>query len=186
LENELPLKPFSDRFEAGRFLVTKLTGFREHPEVVVLALPRGGVPVAYEIAKDLHALLDVFLVRKLGVPGNEELAMGAFASGGIRILNDDIVAALQISEATIDFVTCQEQKELERQDRLYRGNRPALNVFGATVILVDDGLATGATMRAAALALRKQEPSRIVIAVPKLRLRPELTSGQKSTRSSVV
>ncbi len=159
------MKPFSDRFEAGRFLAPKLAHFRERPGAMVLALPRGGVPVAYEVAKDLHILLDIFLVRKLRVPGSEE-AMGAVASGGIQIINDDIVAALNISEATINSIARQEQEELQRQDRLYRGNRPVLNVFGATVILVDDGLATGTTMRAAVLALRKQEPSRIIIAVP--------------------
>jgi putative phosphoribosyl transferase len=159
------MKPFSDRFEAGRFLAPKLAHFRERPGAMVLALPKGGVPVAYEIAKDLHILLDIILVRKLQMPGNKE-AMGAVASGGMQIINNDITAALNISEATINSIARQEQEELRRQDRLYRGNRPVLNVFGATVIVVDDGLATGATMKAAVLALRKQEPSRIIIAVP--------------------
>ncbi len=160
------MKPFADRFEAGRSLAEKLTHYRERPNVLVLALPRGGVPVAYEIAKELNVTLDVFLVRKLGVPGNAELAMGAIASGGVRILNDDTVRSLRISKGAIDAVTYQEHKELERQERLYRNGRPPLNLFGRTVILVDDGLATGATMRAAARALRQQEPARIVVAVP--------------------
>jgi putative phosphoribosyl transferase len=159
------MKPFSDRFEAGRFLAPKLAHFRECPGAIVLALHKGGVPVAYEIAKDLHILLDIILVRKLRVSGSKE-AMGAVVSGGMQIINNDTVAALNISEATINSVARQEQEELRRQDRFYRGNRPVLNVFGATVILVDDCLATGTTMKAAVLALRKQEPSRIIIAVP--------------------
>jgi putative phosphoribosyl transferase len=129
------MKPFSDRFEAGRFLVPKLAHFRERPGAMVLALAKGGVPVAYEIAKDLHILLDIILVRKLQVPGNKE-AFGAVASGGMQIINNDMVAALNISEATINSIARQEQEELRRQDRLYRGNRPVLNVFGATVILM--------------------------------------------------
>jgi putative phosphoribosyl transferase len=160
------MKTFFDRFEAGRFLAKKLTNYRERPDVLVLALPRGGVPVAYEIAKVLNVPLDVFLVRKLGVPGNEEVAMGAIASGGVRILNHDIARALRISEATIDAVEYEEQKELQRREGVYRRERPPLNLLGRTVILVDDGLATGATMHAAALALRQQRPSRIVVAVP--------------------
>ena len=160
------MTPFSDRFEAGRLLATKLASYRERPNALTLALPRGGVPVAYEIAKELHVDMDVFLVRKLGVPGNEERAMGAIASGGIRILNEETIDALGISAAAIDAITSREQKELERRERLYRRGRPPLMVFGRCVILVDDGLATGATMRAAALALQKQEAARIVVAVP--------------------
>jgi predicted phosphoribosyltransferase len=133
---------------------------------VVLALPRGGVPVAFEVAEALNAPLDVFLVRKLGLPGQEELAMGAIATGGVRVLNEAVVRALHIPDAIIDAVTAQEQQELERRERLYRDDRPALQVRGCTVILVDDGLATGSTMRAAAVALRQQHPARIVVAVP--------------------
>lgn len=160
------MKPFADRFEAGRLLALKLASYRERPNALVLALPKGGVPVAYEIAKELHVEMDVFLVRKLGVPGNEELAMGAIASGGIRILNEETIQALGISVAAADAVTCREQKELERRERLYQRGRPPRVVFGRCMILVDDGLATGATMRAAALALLEQEAARIVVAVP--------------------
>jgi predicted phosphoribosyltransferase len=134
--------------------------------VLVLALPRGGVPVAYEVAKELKAPLDVFLVRKLGVPGYEEVAMGAIASGGIRVINKDVVQQLNIPGEVIDAVAADEQRELERRERAYRDNRPPPNVKGRVVILIDDGLATGSTMRAAAAALRKQEPARIVVAVP--------------------
>jgi predicted phosphoribosyltransferase len=132
----------------------------------VLALPRGGVPVAYEVARALHAPLDVFLVRKLGLPGHEELAMGAVASGGVRVLNRDVVERLQIPDELIDAVTRRELQELERRERAYRGDRPFPDVHGKTVILVDDGLATGSTMRAAAEALRQQRPARLVVAVP--------------------
>src|SRR2546422_1830363 len=157
---------FRDRGEAGRLLATKLRAYAGRPDVLVLALPRGGVPVAYEVARALGAPLDVFLVRKLGVPGHEELAMGAVATGGVRVLNDDVVRALQIPESMIDAVAAREQHELARRERLYRGNRPPPDVRGRTVILVDDGLATGATMHAAVKALRQQQPGRIVVAVP--------------------
>lgn len=157
---------FRDRSDAGRQLAAKLVAYADRPDVIVLALPRGGVPVAFEIAQALHAPLDVFLVRKLGVPGREELAMGAIASGGTRVLNSEVVQSLGIPNHVIDVVAGRESQELERRDRLYRGDRPPPDVRGRTVILVDDGLATGATMRAAAAALRQQDPARIVIAVP--------------------
>ena len=157
---------FRDRREAGRMLATLLERYADRPDVLVLALPRGGVPVGYEVAQALKAPLDIFLVRKLGVPGHEELAMGALASGGVRVLNEDVVRHLQISEATIDAVAKEEQRELERRERLYRDGKPPLDVRGRTVILVDDGLATGSTMRAAIQALRPQHPDAIVVAVP--------------------
>ena len=159
-------KRFRDRREAGRLLAGKLTGYATRPDVLVLALPRGGVPVAYEVALALRAPLEVFLVRKLGVPGHEELAMGALAPDGVRILNPEVVKALDIPETIIDEVAAQELEELKRRDRLYRGSRPPPDLRGRTVILVDDGLATGATMRAAIRALRQQQPVRIVVAVP--------------------
>ena len=158
--------PFRDRREAGRFLAAKLAAYANRPDVLVLALPRGGVPVAYEVARALNASLDVFLVRKLGVPGHEELAMGAVATGGVRVRNDEIISDLRIPDYLIDAVAAQEQRELERRERLYRGDRPPPDVRGRTVILVDDGLATGATMYAAIQALRQQQPARIVVAVP--------------------
>ena len=157
---------FRDRTDAGRQLAAKLAAYADRSDVLVLALPRGGVPVAFEVARELHAPLDVFLVRKLGVPGHEELAMGAIASGGVRVLNEDVVRMLRISDDVIDAVGAEERQELERRERTYRGNRPAPDVRGRTVILVDDGLATGSTMRAAIAALRQQRPARIVVAVP--------------------
>ena len=132
----------------------------------VLGLPRGGVPVAFEVARELGAPLDVFVVRKLGVPGHEELAMGALASGGVRVLNEPVVAELGIDEATIAQAAAAETAELGRRERAYRGDRAPVEVTGRTVILVDDGLATGSSMRAAALAVREQEPERLVVAVP--------------------
>jgi predicted phosphoribosyltransferase len=156
---------FHDRTEAGQYLAPNLEAYADRPDVIVLALPRGGVPVAFEVAQALRAPLDVFLVRKLGVPGHEELAMGALASGGLRVLNDDVVRSLHIPFRVIDSVIGNERKELERRERSYRGDRPAPNVRGRTVILVDDGLATGSTMRAAIAALRQQRPARIVVAV---------------------
>src|SRR5438874_2977266 len=157
---------FRDRGDAGRKLATGLMGYAGRPDLLVLALPRGGVPVAYEVARALGARLDVFLVRKLGLPGHEELAMGAIASGGVRVLNQDVVNVLQIPEQLIDKVAEAELRELERREHTYRGNRPPPDVHGKTIILVDDGLATGSTMRAAATALRQQGPARIVVGVP--------------------
>jgi predicted phosphoribosyltransferase len=157
---------YPDRREAGRFLARQLMEYAGRPDVVVLGLPRGGVPVAYEVARALGAPLDVFLVRKLGLPGHEELAMGAIASGGVRVLNEDVVRALGISEDVVATVVAEELQELKRRERAYRGDRPAPDVRGKTVVLVDDGLATGSTMRAAVAALRRQGPARIVVAVP--------------------
>jgi putative phosphoribosyl transferase len=157
---------FRDRTEAGQTLARQLTSYAGRPEVLVLALPRGGVPVAYEVAEALDAPLDIFLVRKLGIPGHEEVAMGAIASGGIRVLNDEVVKSLQIPGHVIDRVAETEQQELTRRERLYRGDRQPRQLSGRTVILIDDGLATGATMRAAAQAIRRQEPARLVVAVP--------------------
>ena len=157
---------FRDRTEAGRRLAERLTAYADRPDVLVLALPRGGVPVAYEVARALRAPLDVFLVRKLGVPGYEELAMGAVATGGVRVLNDQIVAGLRIPDHVIEAVAEAEQQELARRERVYRGDRPPPDVRHRTVILVDDGLATGATMQAAIKALRALPPARIVVAVP--------------------
>jgi putative phosphoribosyl transferase len=156
-------RPFHDRTEAGRLLAGKLAAYANRADVIVLGLPRGGVPVAYEVA---HALLDVFLVRKLGVPGHEEFAMGAIATGGVRVLNDQTVRALRISDQVIEAVAAKDQRELDRRARLYRGDRPPPDLRGKTVILVDDGLATGATMLAAVNALRQQQAGRIVVAVP--------------------
>jgi putative phosphoribosyl transferase len=157
---------YRDRIDAGKQLAARLSDYANRDDVVVLALPRGGVPVAYEVAKALHAALDIFLVRKLGVPGHEELAMGAIATGGIRVLNDDVVGYLDIPDYVIDEVADIELRELERRKRLYRGDRPEPKVQGKTIILIDDGLATGSTMRAAVKALRQQDPARIVVAVP--------------------
>jgi predicted phosphoribosyltransferase len=157
---------FRDRTEAGRQLAARLAGYAGRPDVLVLALPRGGVPVAYEVARALRAPLDVFLVRKLGVPGHEELAMGAIASGGVRVLNEEVVRRLGLSEEAINAVAADEQRELKRRERLYRRERPPPDVRGRTVILIDDGLATGSTMRAAVAALRQQGPAHIVVAVP--------------------
>src|SRR5574338_1390428 len=164
--SDMITKFFKNRSEAGRFLAQKLEEYTNDPNVIVLALPRGGVPVAYEVAQALKAPLDVFVVRKLGVPGFDELAMGAIASGGIRILNPRIVDYLDISDATIEMVAAREQRELQRREHLYRGHRPPFDVRGRTVIIIDDGMATGSTMRAAVRALRKQRPRKIVVAVP--------------------
>ncbi len=157
---------FRDRTEAGQVLATKLLAYPGRRDVLVLALPRGGVPVAFEVARALHAPLDVIIVRKLGVPGEEELAMGAIASGGACVLNDDVVRTLGIPEAVIHKVAARAQREVERRERLYRGGHAASEVRGQTAILIDDGIATGATMRAAVAAVRRQQPARIVIAVP--------------------
>lgn len=158
--------PFRDRYDAGRQLASKLTAYASRPDVLVLGLPRGGVPVAFEVAQGLHVPLDVFLVRKLGLPGREELAMGAIATGGVVVLNHDVVDTLGVPQQIIDRVAGAERRELERRDRAYRGDRPPPDAHGRTVILVDDGLATGSTMRAASAALRAQAPARLVVAVP--------------------
>lgn len=158
-------KIFKDRTEAGQFLAEKLAAFSDRDDVVVLGLPRGGVPVAYEVATALHAPLDVFVVRKLGMPGFEEFAIGAIASGGVRVLNEDAVP-LGIPDEMIESVTKIEAEELERRERLYRGTRAPLDVKDQVVIIVDDGLATGSTMRAAVRALRQAHPKQIVVAVP--------------------
>lgn len=157
---------FRDRRDAGRVLAEKLASYADRPDVLVLALPRGGVPVAFEVARVLHTPLDLFLVRKLGLPGQEELAMGAIASGGTRVLNDEVVSKLNVPEEVIDAVAAEEQQELSRREHDYRDGRSPPNVQGRTIILVDDGLATGSTMRAAVAALRQQDPARIVVAVP--------------------
>lgn len=159
-------KLFKDRSDAGEFLGQKLVEYRNRNDVVVLALPRGGVPVAYQVAKALNAPLDVFVVRKLGVPGFEECAMGAIASGGVRVLNDNVISYLHIADDVVDDITATEFTELERRERLYRGTRRPIEVTGQTVIIVDDGMATGSTMRAAVKALRKKSPAKIVVAVP--------------------
>ena len=162
----MTLLRFRDRTDAGRRLAEKLASYTNRPDVVVLALPRGGVPVAFEVAHSLGVPLDVFVVRKLGVPGHEELAMGAVATGGVRVLNAEIVHGLGIPEDRIDAVAARELQELTRRERAYRDGRAAPEVNKKSVILVDDGLATGATMRAAVRALRQQGPERIVVAVP--------------------
>ena len=159
-------QPYADRLEAGRILAGELSAYRDRDDVVVLALPRGGVPVASEVARALGVPLDVFVVRKLGVPGHEELAMGAIASGGVRQVNRDVVDALGIPAHVIDAVAAREQRELERREQGYRGARPPLSLINKTVILVDDGLATGSTMRAAVIAARQQQPARVIVAVP--------------------
>jgi putative phosphoribosyl transferase len=157
---------FHDRTEAGRLLAEQLGAYANREDVLVLALPRGGVPVAFEVATALEAPLDVFLVRKLGVPSHEELAMGAVATGGVRVLNHNVVEALAITDDVIDAVAETERKELERRERAYRGERPPPDILGRTVLLIDDGLATGTTMRAAIAAVRQQQPARIIVAVP--------------------
>ena len=157
---------FANRLGAGRRLAEALAAYAGRPDVVVLGLPRGGVPVAAEVARALGAPLDVFLVRKLGVPGHEELAMGAIASGGVRVLNEDVLDGLRIPAAVVEDITDVEAAEMARRERAYRGGRPPLDVRNRVVIVVDDGLATGSTMRAAVAALRRLEPARIVVAVP--------------------
>lgn len=157
---------FANRRQAGSALGTELQRLAPLGEVVVLALPRGGVPVGYEVARVLGAPLDVFVVRKLGFPGHAELAMGAIASGGVRVLNDDLLTSFPVSQSAIDAVTRSEQRELERRERAYRENRALVHVEGRTVVLVDDGLATGSSMRAAVLAVRRLRPARVIVAVP--------------------
>lgn len=160
------MKRFRDRAEAGRVLAERLDEYGGREDVVVLALPRGGVPVGFEVARELGVPLDVFLVRKLGVPGREELAFGAIASGGATVLNDEVVSSLAIDRDTVEAVARREQTELERREEAYRGARPPPDVAGKVVLLVDDGLATGASMRAAVKALRQIGPERVVVAVP--------------------
>ncbi|MBK4730030.1 phosphoribosyltransferase [Oxynema sp. CENA135] len=157
---------FKDRTQAGQLLAQRLRPYARRPDAVVLALPRGGVPVAYEVARALELPLDLCLVRKLGVPGHCELAMGAIAPGGVKTVDWDLVRSLNISDEAIARVEAREQRELERRERLYRGDRPGLNLGDRTVILIDDGIATGSTLRAAIGAIREQQPRAIVVAVP--------------------
>lgn len=157
---------FKDRRDAGRQLARELSEYAGRSDVIVLALPRGGVPVAYEVALALNAPMDIFLVRKLGVPGHEELAFGAIASGGVRVLNEEVVRGLDISDAAIDLVAQREYRELERRERAYRGDRPTPDLRDRIAILIDDGLATGASMRAAIDGVRAKGPAKIVVAVP--------------------
>src|SRR5690242_12050203 len=160
------MQRYQDRVDAGRALARRLAEYAHRPSVLVMALPRGGVPVAFEVARALGAPLDVFVVRKLGVPGHEELAMGAIASGDVRVLNDEVIRQLDIPQNAIEAVAARERQELERRERSYRGNRPALDVRERTVVIVDDGLATGSTMRAAVRALQRMNPRQIIVAVP--------------------
>jgi putative phosphoribosyl transferase len=157
---------YRDRTDAGRVVAAELTEYANRSDVIVLALPRGGVPVGFEVATALHAPLDVFIVRKLGLPGHEEYAIGAIATGGVRVLNEDAIRAARVTRAQLEAVTAIERRELERRERQYRGDRPPPDVAGRTVILVDDGLATGSTMRAAVEALRQEGAARVVVAVP--------------------
>ena len=157
---------FEDRFDAGRFLARQLQHHADSPNTVVLALPRGGVPVAYEIARAIDAPLDVFVVRKLGAPGYEELAMGAIATGGVRVFNEEVIHHLGVSQSWIDATIREQEEELQRREQAYRGERPPAELRNRTVILVDDGLATGASMRAAVRALRLRHPAGITVAVP--------------------
>ena len=157
---------FRDRRDAGRKLAHELSAYANRSDVIVLALPRGGVPVAYEVAQALHVPMDVFIVRKMGLPGHEELAFGAIASGGVLVLNEDVVQGFNVPSEVIDAVAQRELRELQRRERAYRGDRPAPHIQANTVILIDDGLATGASMRAAVRGLRAQNPARIIVAVP--------------------
>ncbi|HEU0173001.1 MAG TPA: phosphoribosyltransferase family protein [Blastocatellia bacterium] len=157
---------FRDRREAGRRLAARLVEYANRADVIVLALTCGGVPVAYEIAEAIGAPLDVFLVRRLAAPGSEDLAMGAIATGGVSVLNENVVRYLDISNEALEEVTCRERRELERRERLYRGGCPALDLFGRTIILVDDGLTAGSTVRAACLAMRAHKPAHVIVAAP--------------------
>jgi putative phosphoribosyl transferase len=160
------MKAFQDRTDAGRQLADKLMAYANRNDVIVLALPRGGVPVALEVARQLQAPLDVLIVRKLGTPGHEELAMGAVASGGVRVLNEELLASGLISKDALQAETVREQEELTRRERLYRGERRWPTMHNRIAIVVDDGIATGSTMRAAVAALRQQHPAKVVVAVP--------------------
>lgn len=159
-------QPFDNRYHAGRVIAEKLNAYRDHPEALVLALPRGGVPVAVEVADALRVPLDILIVRKLGVPGQPELAFGAVAMGGVRVLNQDLLRRLNISDEEVEAITASELQEMERREHIYRDERPQPQVENRIVILIDDGLATGATMMAAVRALRTLHPARIVVAVP--------------------
>jgi putative phosphoribosyl transferase len=161
-----PDSSFSDRRDAGRQLAKQLSRFRDRQDVVVLALPRGGVPVAFEVAQDLRAPLDVFIVRKLGVPGHEELAMGAIASGGTIVRNEDVIRQMNVAASSFEAAVSSESRELARREVAYRGDRPALKVLNRVVILVDDGIATGASMRAAVHAVQRGQPKLVIVAVP--------------------
>lgn len=163
---KLPALPFTNRAEAGVALAAELHHYAGRADLIVLGLPRGGVPIAAAVARALGARLDVFVVRKLGVPGHRELAMGAIASGGSQVLNQGVIDALHVTDADIRTVAAEERRELERRERAYRGNRPPLALANQVVVLVDDGLATGSTMLAAVQAIRQQKPARIVVAVP--------------------
>jgi predicted phosphoribosyltransferase len=163
---KVKMAPFKDRRDAGRKLAQKLMTYAGQSNAVVLALPRGGVPVAYEVALALRVPLDIFIIRKLGVPGREELALGAIASGGVRVLNGDLIRMLGVPDEVINFVVKRELEEMHRREKAYRNDRPPLEVRERAVILIDDGLATGASMRAAIEGLRAQQPARIVVAVP--------------------
>ena len=160
------IRLLEDRREAGRMVADQLARYAGKPDVVILGLPRGGVVVAYEVARALDAPLDVFLVRKLGAPGQEELAVGAIASGGVRVMNEDVVRGLGLSESRIEQIAAREQAQLERREQLYRGHTAPVELAGKQVIVVDDGLATGATMRTAVAALRRLGPARVIVAVP--------------------
>jgi putative phosphoribosyl transferase len=157
---------FQDRQDAGRQLAQALSDYADRDDVVVLGLPRGGVPVAFEVARELDAPLDVFVVRKLGLPRNPELAMGAIASGGVRVMNEDVVRQTGVSDEDIERVAEEEREELKEREEIYRGARPSVDLEDTTVVLIDDGMATGATMRAAVQALREHHPEMIVVAVP--------------------
>lgn len=157
---------FLDRRDAGRRVAARLLEYANDPDVIILALPRGGVPVAYEVAHALNAPLDLFVVRKLGAPGQEEMAIGAIASGGVRVLNEELIDYLGISDADVERIAGKEERELRRQEKEYRGDAPLPKLAGRTVVLVDDGLATGATMKAAIAALRERDPGRLIVAVP--------------------
>jgi putative phosphoribosyl transferase len=169
---------FPNRTAAGEALAERLKAYNNRSGLIVLGIPRGGVPVAFEVAAALHAPLDVFVVRKLGVPWQKELAFGAIASGGVRLLDSEVVEGLGISERDIEAISAEEQKELERREQTYRGTKPPLNVAGMTVILVDDGIATGSSMRAGVAALRQLKPARLVVAVP---VAPESTCRRLRT-----
>jgi putative phosphoribosyl transferase len=176
--------PFPDREAAGQQLAEALDEYRDRDNILILALPRGGVPVAYQVAEHLGADLDLMIVRKLGMPGHEELAIGAIASGGERILNEDILTYSQVSEEALEEVTARERRELQRREQAYRDDRPWPDMTRTTVILVDDGLATGATMRAAATAVKRHQPREVVIAVP---VAPEETIEKlRATADNVV